>query len=600
MVIPLDKRALRSARCGVRWLTTDHSCAVDEALHGQHLQLHSAMVAGRASTLAGRQMPNLARRRAVLFGARNLAAVQMCLPVPVPPVAAADELNKPNSWPITGHKRHLSSTVGQCTGSVLGQLLEMTAKIGQDEDRTRTRLLNSDESNNDGSESTPERSMKSIASDFCQIYLDSEPIPSVIKTESDTSGGRKAAILYLVQEYGVDYSSIDRAITMYHGEGNDGASQRQKLNAAVAMHEASEPKYQRVFHHILSDCRRDIGLFCLIQLRSDARTLCRRTEQSGSSTAKDIVLVHQLRQLDNDLKTLLSTLFLQPMLELRRISYESTPASIIEKVARKEAVHPLRSLEDLRTRLGPDRRCFAFFHPSLQDEPLVFVHVGLLSEVPESMGDIDCLSSKEPKVAAFYSITNTQPGLSGVDLGNFLIKRVVEELQRDFPGISTFCTLSPIPRFFKWLEHKLSGKDKFFDESLLDEDDINDLANILGCPGESVPTALIELLKDPTWFENETIAASLKPYLMKLAAHYLSVETHRGKPMDGVAKFHCRNGAEMFRLNYLADTSRKGMHNSAGMMINYRYDLESIERNNMAYDSSGSIVVQEGVSKWLV
>jgi len=187
-----------------------------------------------------------------------------------------------------------------------------------------------------------------------------------------------------------------------------------------------------------------------------------------------------------------------------------------------------------------------------------------------------------------------------VDLGNFLIKRVVEELQRDFPGISTFCTLSPIPRFLNWIEHKLTGKDKFFDESLLDDADINNLANILDCPTDSAPVALIQLLKEPTWFENEILAASLKPYLMKLAAHYLSVETHRGKPIDGVAKFHCRNGAEMFRLNYLADTSRKGIHNSAGMMINYRYDLESIETNNMAYESSGFIVVQDGVSKWLV
>lgn len=556
------------------------------------------MIARRILTFGGRRrVMKLGRRLAV-----PVSPVCLSLPVPTAAAAAAAESNRPNSWPVsgTGHKRHFSSAVGQRTDGVLGRLLELTAKISQDENRARTRLLSNDESNHGGSKSTPERTMKNIASDFCQIYLDSDPIPSVIKSESDPSGGRKAAILHLVQEYGVDYSSIDRAITMYHGEGNDGASQRQKLNAAVAIHEASEPKYLRVFRHILSDSRRDVGLFCLIQLRSDARTLCRRMEQNGSSTAKDILLVHQLRQLDNDLKGLLSILFLQPMLELHRVSYESTPASIIEKIARKEAVHPLRSLEDLRTRLGPNRRCFAFFHPSLSDEPLVFVHVGLLSGIPQSMGDIDCLSTREPKVAAFYSITNTHPGLSGVDLGYFLIKRVVEELQRDFPGITTFCTLSPIPRFLNWMEHKLAGKDKFFDESLLDDADINNLANILDCPSESVPTALVGSLKEFTWFENETLSASLKPYLMKLAAHYLSVETHRGKPIDGVAKFHCRNGAEMFRLNYLADTSRKGMHNSAGMMINYRYDLESIEKNNMAYESSGSVVVQEGVSKWLV
>ena len=443
--------------------------------------------------------------------------------------------------------------------------------------------------------------MKSIASDFCQAYLDSDPISPVVKSESDPSG-REAVILHLVSQCGVDYSSLDHAIGVYHEEGEDGmSSQRQKLIAATAVHKASEAKYIRVFNHILSDSIRDVGLFCLIELRNDSRTYSRRKEQKekGTSTPEDILLMHRLRQLDNDLKALLSTLFLQPMLELRRISYESTPACIIEKVARKEAVHPLQSLDDLRTRLGPDRRCFAFFHPSLPDEPLVFVHVGLLSQVPESMSSIESLSTSKPNVATFYSITNTQPGLSGVDLGNFLIKRVVAELQRDFPGISTFCTLSPIPRFVKWLEHKLLGKEKFFDSSLLNESDLENLANILACSTESAPAALVQLLKDPTWFENEDVVTALEPPLMKLAAHYLSVEKHRGKPIDGVAKFHCRNGAELFRLNYLADTSRKGMHNSAGMMINYRYDLDTIEMNNMEYESSGAVSVQDGVSKWL-
>ena len=548
----------------------------------------------------GRQTSKLARQLMVTFDAGSLGQLHiMCLPVPVP-TAAAESLKRPNGPRLcAGQKCRLSSAAKSPPTGVLGCLLELTSKIDQSETRVRAKLLNQPKS--DGLE-TQGRSIKSIASDFCQTYLGSDPISSVVKSESELSGdiGREAAVLYLVQEYGVDYSVLDHAIAMYTG-GDDTSmlSQWQKLSAAAAVQDASKAKYERVFNHVLSDSRRDVGLYCLIQLRSDARTLCRRMEQKESSTPKDILLVHRLRQLDNDMKSLLSTLFLQPMLELRRISYESTPASIIEKVARKEAVHPLKSLEDLRTRLGPNRRCFAFFHPSLPNEPLVFVHVGLLCQVPTTMDDIDSLSASEPKVAAFYSITNTQPGLSGVDLGNFLIKRVVEELQRDFPGISTFCTLSPIPRLVKWMEHKLLGKDKFFDASLLNQADMNKLANILDCPLESVPTDLIQLLKDPMWFKNEVIAAALKPCLMKLAAYYLSVETHRGKPIDGVAKFHCRNGAEMFRLNYLADPSRKGMHNSAGMMVNYRYDLESIEKNNMAYESSWSVVIQEGVSRWL-
>ena len=549
------------------------------------------IAAGRVTSVGEYQVHRLARRLAILSTGRRHDATR--------PVPARWQWNNTRSVAEADKRCHFSSGTLSPPAAAIDRLLEFAAKIDRNEERARTRLTFAHEPSSDKS-AIKERPMKNIASDFCQAYLDSDPISPVVKSASDPSAGREAVVLHLLSQCGVDYSSLDHAIGMYHKGGEDMmSSQRQKLVAATSVHKASEAKYIRFFNHILSDSVRDVGLFCLIQLRNDVRTYYRRIEQKKSGTSEDILLMHRLRQLDSDLKALLSTLFLQPMLELRRISYESTPACVIEKIARKEAVHPLQSLDDLRTRLGPDRRCFAFFHPSLPDEPLVFVHVGLLSQVPESMSAIESLSTSKPNVATFYSITNTQPGLSGIDLGNFLIKRVVAELQRDFPGISIFCTLSPIPRFIKWLEHKLLGKEKSFDSSLLNECDLESLANILACSTESAPAALVQLLKDPTWFENEDVATALKPPLMKLAAHYLSVEKHRGKPIDGVAKFHCRNGAEMFRLNYLANTSRKGMHNSAGMMINYRYDLDTIEVNNMEYESGGAITVQDGVSKWL-
>ncbi len=290
---------------------------------------------------------------------------------------------------------------------------------------------------------------------------------------------------------------------------------------------------------------------------------------------------------------------------MRRITYDQTPASIIEKIAKKEAVHPLRSLADLRTRLGPDRRCFAFFHPSLQDEPLVFVHVALLSNgIPESMDDLDCTNKNvlaKPTVATFYSITSTQPGLKGVDLGNFLIKRVVQALQAEYPTLQTFSTLSPIPRFRKWLQQKVNiPSDSKFAHDLFSSKEREQLQKILNSQSlEDVPKDFFCLLEDNTWYESQEVALALKPILLRLAAYYLTVETHRGKIIDNVARFHIKNGAEMYRLNYLADTSRKGIHNSSGIMINYVYNLDTIEKNQTNYELDKVIPICDGVAKWM-
>jgi len=312
-------------------------------------------------------------------------------------------------------------------------------------------------------------------------------------------------------------------------------------------------------------------------------------------------------------------------LDLQRITYQETPASIIEQIAFKEAVHPLQSLQDLRTRLGPGRRCFAFFHPALPNKPLVFVHVALLQEIPSSMDDLQHASELDASCAAFYSITNTERGLAGVDLGNHSIKSVVNVLQNEFPKLDKFCTLSPIPNFRKWLEGKIlryhegltsqqqsvHGRDdnfsdfslKFMDDGLFCSSELQQLQEIF--QSESSLLDFLETLKSPNWQINSSngnlshLVDQLEPILMKLAAYYLTIETRHGRPLCPVAKFHIRNGAEMHRLNYMADTSSKGMRNSCGIMINYRYVLNEIEANRVRYEISSDVMVRDGVKHWL-
>lgn len=288
-------------------------------------------------------------------------------------------------------------------------------------------------------------------------------------------------------------------------------------------------------------------------------------------------------------------------LEIRRVTYDGTSAAIMEKIATKEAVHPVKSLDDLRQRLGPDRRVFAAFHPLLPDEPLVFVHVALRSYIPNSIDQVMEASEETPLVATFYSISSTQAGLGGIDLGNFLLKRAVKLLRAEFPQLETFVTLSPIPRFRKWLEEKLvHNQGKFQDDTLLTKEELEHLQVMLGCArSEDVSRTLLRTLEETSEIGEERLAVALEPILLKLAARYLFLEKHHGKPLDGVARFHIGNGAEMYRLNFMGDTSRKGWHNSFGLLINYRYDLEHLEANQARYEKEFWIPVCEGVSKWL-
>ncbi len=284
---------------------------------------------------------------------------------------------------------------------------------------------------------------------------------------------------------------------------------------------------------------------------------------------------------DSDLKHLLSSWFNRGFLVLRRIDWQ-TPAAILEKIIAYEAVHEIQGWDDLRRRLDPaDRRCFAFFHPSLVDEPLIFVEVALTRDIPEDIrsllreapknGDAE---EEKPTTAVFYSISNCQEGLRGISFGNFLIKQVVEELVREQASLKTFVTLSPIPQFARWLERTLES-----DAALVSDSERERL----------------RLLDDPEWiytYGNE----ALRPTLLRLAAHYfLEAKNGEGYPLDPVARFHLGNGARLERINWQGDISPKGLREAHGLMCNYRYELKDIERNHEAYQNEGTVAASRQV-----
>jgi malonyl-CoA decarboxylase len=268
-------------------------------------------------------------------------------------------------------------------------------------------------------------------------------------------------------------------------------------------------------------------------------------------------------------------------LVLRRIDWQ-TPAAILEKIIQYEAVHEIQGWDDLRRRLDPaDRRCFAFFHPSLVDEPLIFVEVALMSDIPD---DIQSLLREAPKngeavekptTAVFYSISNCQDGLRGISFGNFLIKQVVEELVKERASLRTFVTLSPVPQFTSWLARTLAEDDC----TLLNE----------------VERERMLLLDEPDWiytYGNE----ALRPLLMRLAAHYfLNAKNRDGYPVDPVARFHLGNGARLERINWQGDISAKGLREAHGLMCNYRYELKDIEKNHEAYENEAVVAASRQV-----
>ena len=289
----------------------------------------------------------------------------------------------------------------------------------------------------------------------------------------------------------------------------------------------------------------------------------------------------ELAVLDRELESRLTAWFDVGFLELQRLTWNS-PAALLEKLIEYEAVHEIRSWTDLKNRLDSDRRLYAFFHPRMPAEPLIFVEVALTDDLA---GNVQALLDEHAPVfdhrkadtAIFYSISNTQVGLRGVSFGNFLLKRVIDDLKRDFPKLDKFATLSPMPGLASWVRKN---------------------PQVLGELGIELP---FEQLSNATWADDKAQARALREPLLRLGARYLATAKQGGKesgpPADPVSRFHLGNGARVERLNYLGDCSAKGFRQSFGLMVNYRYELDEIERNLEAFASTGHIAMSAGVRR---
>ena len=297
--------------------------------------------------------------------------------------------------------------------------------------------------------------------------------------------------------------------------------------------------------------------------------LFRRLNMAPGGTAALVNMRKELlRQLDAnpqwepiefDLVHLLSSWFNRGFLVLERIDWR-TSALVLEKLIEYEAVHQIQGWHDLRRRLEADRRCYAFFHPALPNEPIIFIEVALTRGMSDKVQplldpDSEVCDPSAADCAMFYSITNCQEGLRGISFGSLLIKKVVEDLGRDFPGVKKFATVSPIPGFRKWLE----------------------------AHAEDPRFASLKHLLVPDWHKNHTGSTRLERELRALCAYYLLHAKQGREPLDSVARFHLKNGARLERLNWLGDTSPAGMERSAGLMVNYLYRLGDVERNHEAY-----------------
>jgi len=312
------------------------------------------------------------------------------------------------------------------------------------------------------------------------------------------------------------------------------------------------------------------------------RELFRRLNMAPGGTAALVEMRKELlknktnpewRVIDADLLHLLRQWFNRGFLRLERIDWR-TPAIVLEKLIEYKAVHAIQGWRDLRRRLEADRRCFAFFHPQLPDEPIIFIEVALtrsMSAHIQPLLDIGSpVTPAHSDCAMFYSITNCQEGLRGISFGNLLIKQVAGELKREFPHLRRFATLSPIPGFRRWLDQKRNER-----------------------PAE---LALLSKLDQPDWHVGE-VSDALQRTLLRLCAYYFLYAKQDNEPLDPVARFHLGNGAALERVNWMGDISESGMSRSAGLMVNYVYWLNELERNHERYFREHAIAASPQVEK---
>ena len=381
--------------------------------------------------------------------------------------------------------------------------------------------------------------------------------------------GRKKFLLTLAHDYGLTREAALKAVEAW----------RAGKASPRALTKALESPALRLLAEFLGVPQ---GVKFVVDLRAELLALGRSDPAA--------------RALADDLRPLLGAWFDVGFLDLVRIDWRS-PAVLLEKLVAHEAVHAIRSWRDLKNRLDSDRRCFAFFHPRMPDEPLIFVEVALVDGMAGNVQNL--LDPKAPtrdaataNTAIFYSISNCQQGLAGVSFGNFLIKRVATELAKEIPSLKDFATLSPIPG----LRAHIDGRLKDEGDKLLTSSEIVSLRSVID-PAKGA-AAVRALLDRPKWWEVPAVDKTLRPILVRLAAQYLTTTEHRrqggGRALDRVAHFHLGNGAIVERLNWLGDLSANGLKQSYGMMVNYRYKLSDVDSNHEAY-ASGRVVASRDV-----
>ncbi|HVH73845.1 MAG TPA: malonyl-CoA decarboxylase family protein [Stellaceae bacterium] len=387
--------------------------------------------------------------------------------------------------------------------------------------------------------------------------------------------GRERFLRLLAEEFDVDRGNIDRCCAALVAA----SGRAERAAAEAALRDALEPpriNLLRQFNALPE------GVKFLVDRRAELMDL------NGDPA---------LHGLQEDLKRLLANWFDIGFLELKSIAWDS-PAALLEKLMAYEAVHAIRSWTDLKNRLEADRRCFAFFHPRMPDEPLIFVEVALVSGMASNVHALldEAAPVGDPQAAdtaIFYSISNCQRGLAGISFGDFLIKRVVDALARELPRLKTFATLSPVPGFRVWLDRECENAPA----TLLPQADW--LA--IDALGEGAPERDLRAVLDrPDWQNDPLIVQVLREPLLRLCARYLVRERSRaGRALDPVAHFHLSNGARIERINWLGDVSSKGMQQSAGMMVNYLYRLSDIEANHEAYQGEGEVAAAAAVRNLL-
>lgn len=372
--------------------------------------------------------------------------------------------------------------------------------------------------------------------------------------------GRQRFLKLIALEFGPDPAKVATAHAAYQAA----VGTPEQWKAEAAMRGAMRSRRIRILTQFNAIPQ---GVKFLVDLRAD---LLRYLEND-----------RELAVLDRELESRLSAWFDVGFLELQRITWNS-PAALLEKLIEYEAVHEIRSWTDLKNRLDSDRRLYAFFHPRMPAEPLIFVEVALTDHLAGNVQELldehaPVFDNSKADTAIFYSISNTQVGLRGVSFGNFLLKRVIDDLKRDFPRLSCFATLSPMPGLAAWVKKN---------------------PQVLAEAGCELP---LDALSTGTWAGDKKQVRSLRDPLTRLAARYLATAKQgggeSGAPFDPVSRFHLGNGARVEQLNYLADASPKGFRQSFGLMVNYFYSLDDIETNLEAFASTGQIAMSAGVRR---